>query len=185
MSSFKLKKLTKQLSIPVLITIVTFLMVMTHRITKVNMESSFSSLEQRMDSERVIYEQRIGSLVDRLATVMANPDPTNTAIDVTASLDELFAQAIAMGTQRENLNTILYDKLIHLYPESAAHFLMTQFQGKHSEWAYRFMLDYVTDQHLAYTCSLTLENIQESTTDPQLRHKATILLKHFSQFTQE
>ena len=181
MSSFKLKKLAKQLSLPVYITLVSLLMVMTYRITRLSMESRFSAIEQRVEAEKAVYEQRIASLLDRLeAGVMTNEGIEDTYNELT-ELGELMIRLRIVDVEMSKLNNFIYKKLVRRYPESAAKFLMDELQGEHSDWAYRFMLAYVTDEHIRWTCSLSLKNLVTDTDDPILRERAETLLRHYEE----
>jgi cell shape-determining protein MreC len=176
MSIFNSKKLLKQLTIPLYLVITILLMVMINRVTRLSMESRMSTMRQQMAAEKVVYEQRIASLLERLEAGRMTEAGITKTYDELSELNDLLVRVKWTDSELDRLNEIIYKKLLQRYPESAARILMEELRGEHGDWAHHFMTDYVTDDHLKRTLILSLRTMARSERNRQLRERAEQIL---------
>ena len=179
MSMFNSKKLLRQLTIPLYIVITILLMVMINRVTKLSMESKMSALQQQMDAEKAVYEQRVASLLGRLEAGRMTEEGIAKTYDELSDLNDLLVRVRWTDSELDRLNEIIYRKLLRRYPESAAKILMDELRGEHGDWAHHFMVDYVTDDHLKRTLMLSLRTMARSEKNLRLRESAKQILARY------
>lgn len=179
MSALNAKKLLKRLSIPICVVAAVLLVVITYWITKLGMEAQVAAVEQRMDAEKAVYEQRIAALLERLETGTMTQEGIAKTYDELSDVNDLLVRVRGVDSALDRLNGIIYNKLLKRNPEIAAKALIDELKGEHSDWAYRFLTEYVVDDHIRNRCILSLRVMARTETNRELRQKAQQVLAHF------
>jgi hypothetical protein len=136
-------------------------------------------MEQQMDAEKAVYEQRIASLLARLEGGTMTPEGIEETYNELSNLSDLLVRVRWADSELDRLNAIIYKKLLQRYPESAAKILMDELRGEHGDWAHHFMVEYVTDDHLRHTLILSLRTMVKNEKNRQLRERADLILARY------